>query len=126
MPSQCIGRNKAGQPCSAQAWKDELCRWHHPELEEQRAEARRKGGAARSNRARARKQIPAVMSPDELAGWLSLLFAKVVAGITEPRIGTAAATIARTLLEVREVTDLERRLTALEERASTTQDRRIG
>jgi hypothetical protein len=66
------------------------------------------------------------MSPDELAGWLSLLFAKVVAGITEPRIGTAAATIARTLLEVREVTDLERRLTALEERASTTQDRRIG
>ena len=33
MPSHCTGRTKSGAPCSAEAWRDGLCHWHHPELE---------------------------------------------------------------------------------------------
>jgi hypothetical protein len=76
---------------------------HDPDSAELRREASRKGGRNRSAKARAAKQVPDVMTADELAGWLSLLFAKVMAGRTEPKVGTAAATIARTLLEAQTV-----------------------
>ena len=62
--------------------------------------------------------IPEAMTPEELAGWLSAVFRKVLIGTTSPKIGTAAASIARVLLEVAERTDVEARLTALEEAAN--------
>ena len=40
----------------------------------------------------------------------------VLAGELEPNIGTAAATIARAITSVRQVGELEQRLSALEER----------
>ena len=33
MAEVCTGTTAAGAPCAAQAWRDGLCRWHHPDLE---------------------------------------------------------------------------------------------
>jgi hypothetical protein len=123
MDGKCSATNKSGAACSAAAWRDGLCRWHHPDLEAKRAEGRRKGGKARATKARALAAIPDAMTSDELAGWLSLLFKHVVAGRVEPRVGTAAATIARVLMDVREATTLEQRLAELESRVGVVDTR---
>ena len=67
--------------------------------------AAKKGGRNRSAQARAAAAIPEAMTPAELSGWLSMLFRSVVAGHTEPRVGSAAATIAKVLIEARAVAD---------------------
>jgi hypothetical protein len=97
-----------------------FCYLHAPEMAERRREAAVKGGRNRSAKARALKQIPPAMSAEDLAGWLSLLFTNVMAGRIEPKIGTACATIARTLHEVKHATELEERLQALEQSAGIT------
>src|SRR3712207_5822938 len=58
MQGHCSALNREGKPCSAQAWRDGLCRWHHPDLADERAGWRAKGGAERSNSSRARKALP--------------------------------------------------------------------
>lgn len=121
MGAKCQAITRAGSPCpspplAGSAW----CWTHDPGAAGARVEASRKGGRARSNAERARKQIPEAMGADELAGWISLLFKGVVGGRIEPKVGTAAATIARALLEVREAGELERRIAELEAAAGTT------
>ena len=61
---------------------------------------------------------------ETLAGWLSLLFANVMGGRIEPKIGTACASIARVLHEVKTVTELEQRLNELEQKAGVTDTNR--
>ncbi len=87
---------------------------HSPDHAEVRRDAARKGGRNRSAQARAKAAIPEAMDAAELGGWLSLLFRSVVGGKVEPKVGTAAATIARALLEVKATTEIERRLAELE------------
>ena len=124
MPVTCSAITKGGSRCSRPALAGKQhCLMHDPESAELRREASRKGGKARSTKARAAKQIPAAMSADELAGWLSLLFTNVMAGRIEPKIGTACATIARTLHEVKHATELEERLAELEQRAGMADTR---
>jgi len=118
MVEKCAAITRGGRPCpspplAGSAW----CWTHDPNAAGARVEASRKGGRARSNAERAKKQIPAAMGADELAGWLSVLFKGVVGGRIEPKVGTAAATIARALLEVRNQTEIEERLAALEQAA---------
>jgi hypothetical protein len=118
MPSHCSACNKAGQPCSAQAWKDGLCRWHHPALEPQRAEERRKGGAARSNQSRARRRMAAeAMTPLEIQGFVAVALRGVMTGSITPGVANAVASLARAAVAVREATELEQRLTELERQA---------
>ena len=127
MPSQCTGRNKSGAPCSAQVWKDGLCRWHHPALEGQRAEERRKGGAARSNASRARRRMAAeAMTPNEIQGFVAVAMRGVMVGSITPGIANAVASLARAAVAVREATELEQRLTELEQRSGVMNDRRFG
>jgi len=124
MVVRCTASTTAGSPCSAQPVRpDGYCYWHSPALAAERDAARRRGGSARSNQARAKKQIPEAMSVEDLAGWLSLLFTSVMAGRIEPKIGTACAAIARTMDELRKTTELERRLEELERRANVANDR---
>jgi hypothetical protein len=73
---------------------------HSPEAAELRREASRKGGRNRSAKARAAAEIPDAMTPEQLGGWLSLAFKRVLTGQLEPRVGTALAAIAKTLLDV--------------------------
>jgi hypothetical protein len=80
-----------------------------------RSEISRNGGRASSNKARALKTLPAeAMSNKELHGFLGKAFKDVIEGRLEPRVGTAAATIAKTMSELLIATELEQRLVSLE------------
>ena len=125
MAAKCCAIARSGSRCnSAVLPGSSYCWLHDPASAEARKEASRKGGRAKSTAARARKQIPPAMGADELAGWLSTLFNGVMTGRVEPRIGTAASAIARTLLQVRELVEIEERLSALEEAANVGDGRR--
>lgn len=118
MSAKCQAIARSGSQCASPVLPDSTYCWvHDPAAADRRREASKKGGKARSNQARALAQIPEAMESAELAGWLSLLFKNVVSGRIEPRIGTAAATIARVLHEVKTVTELEVRLKELEQKA---------
>ncbi len=118
MAVKCSAIAKSGSRCSVSVVTgSSFCYLHDPAMAERRREGAKKGGHNRSTKARATAQISEAMSAMDLAGWLSLLFKNVVDGRVEPRIGTAAATIARVLLEVKTTTELERRLEELEGRA---------
>ncbi len=123
MATQCQGTNRTGELCSAhvddgQTW----CRWHDPARATERAEWSRKGGAARSNKARARKQLAdAVLSIDDLDALLCSALVRVAGGRLEPGVGSAMATIAKTITGIRTAGDLERRLERLEQAAVTAQ-----
>ncbi len=128
MPNQCLGTNRDGNPCSAMpdpgtTW----CRWHDPDRESDRAEWRRKGGANRSNRARARKQLAGqVMSMSDMDAFLCASMVKVAAGRMEPGVGSAVATLARTIVAIRTAGEIERRLEHLEQVAGIGTVRRFS
>lgn len=125
MPSQCMSRNKAGLPCSAQAWKDGLCRWHHPELEAQRAEERRRGGQARSNEARARKKLTGdVRDMTDVKARLMVALEKVEAGDLEAGPANAMANLARAIATVAGVADFEGQLADLRREVAELAERR--
>ena len=115
MVDRCKGTNAAGAPCGAQALRDGWCAWHDPERQPEMAEARRKGGQAKSNRARARKQLASTaMTPAELEGVLGLTITQVLSGAQPPGVGSAIAALAKASIAIREATELEKRLEALE------------
>ncbi len=100
MAVKCSAIARSGSRCSSPVLPGSaFCFLHAPEMAEMRRESSRKGGRNRSAKARAAKLIPEAMSAADLAGWLSLLFTNVMEGTIEPRVGAAAATIARTLLD---------------------------
>jgi hypothetical protein len=116
-PTSCQAANQSGKPCSAAHWRDGWCRWHHPDLTEQRKAWSAKGGQQRSNRARAKKQLPAdLLTTEELHSWLGIVFKKVITGTLDPPIATAAANVARTMVELTKTTLLEDRMADLERR----------
>ena len=54
------------------------------------------------------------MTTAELHAWMGVIFRRVVAGKTEPNVGTAAATIAKTMAELAKASDLETRMAEIE------------
>lgn len=118
MDKRCTELTKAGKPCSAAHYKDGYCRWHHPDLEAKRQAERIAGGRAKATSARAHKKVLAVgMALSEVDAAMCKALVDVLSGELEPNIGTAAATIARTVSAIRAASDLEHRLAALEQRA---------
>lgn len=113
---RCSATNRSGAPCSGPALPGrDRCWAHEPDLAARRAEGRRKGGEARSNQARARRQFAAeALGTDQVLGLLSVALKGVLGGKVEPGIGNAAANIARAIVAVREATELEERLNVLE------------
>jgi len=106
MVVKCAGITRGGSRCSSPVLPgSSFCFLHAPEMAEARREAARKGGRNRSAKARAAKQIPEAATAAELAGYLTALFRGVMVGRIEPRVGTAAATIAKVLIEARAVAD---------------------
>src|SRR5215217_1261234 len=115
MAARCSAIARSGNRCSSPVLPGStFCFVHDPAAADRRREASKKGGKARANAERAKKLMPPAMSAEDLAGWLSLLFTNVMTGRIEPKIGTACATIARTLHEVKHATELETRLEELE------------
>jgi hypothetical protein len=110
--------NRRGAACAATPGPDGLCRWHTPSNAAERTAWCRRGGAARSNAARARKELAgAALTPAELVATLCRAMAKVEAGQLEPGPATAMAGLARAILACTSAADVESRLVALERRA---------
>jgi hypothetical protein len=118
MVERCTAINKDGTPCSAQAARGTLCRWHDPALANERAAWRAKGGANKSNKARAKKAAEG-MELSELQGLLSLVLRGVITGRFTPGQATAAAALARAMVTIREAGEIEARLSQLEDAAGT-------
>ena len=115
MVSRCTATAASGAPCNAQAWRDGLCRWHHPALAAERAAWRRRGGEGRSTANRAGKRLPKTLL--DVQGALLRALAAVEAGELEPARANAMAGLARALVTVTEYATLEQRIAALEEAA---------
>ena len=128
MVRQCLGRNRTGDPCSAYVPEGESwCRWHDPSRAAEREEWRKRGGSNRSSRARARRQLAsAVMAIEEIDAFLCASLVKVAGGRMEPSVGSAVATIAKTIVGIRTAGELEKRLEELERTAGIGTMRRIG
>lgn len=126
MDMKCSHPNRAGEPCSAHHYRDGYCRWHHPDLEAQRQAERVAGGKARSNKARAKRQLQdSVMSIGDLDALLCRALIQVAGGKMEPGVGSSMAGIAKTIVAIRTASDFEQRLTRLEESAGAG-IRRLG
>ncbi len=113
--SSCSGITGTGARCRAIAITgSDYCHAHHPD----RAEARRRSASKGGKRGgRGRPSVEVL----ELKGQLSDLYAAVLDGTTEPKVGAVAAQIANvrarlveTELKVREQQDLVARLEELE------------
>ncbi len=112
----CSGITGAGGRCKAIAISgSDYCHSHHPDRADACRRAARKGGQ-RGGRGRPASEV------SELKGQLSDLYAVVLDGTTEPKVGAVAAQIANvrarlvdTELRVREQDELIGRLEELEE-----------
>ena len=109
MVRRCAAKTVSGSPCSATPVRPSgYCYWHDPALSADREAARRRGGSARSNAARAKKELPAgVLSSDQLRGVLGLTIAKVLNGAVEPGVGSSVASLARAYVAVTEAGAVE-------------------
>lgn len=127
MDRGCSERNKEDGPCGATHYRDGYCRWHHPDLEEQRQAERAAGGAARSNKARAKRQLEgAALSIADIDNLLCATLKSVASGRMEPGVGNSLAMISKTITGIRQAHDLEQRLEALERAAGIGDVRRWG
>ena len=120
MPERCQAETRSGQRCSALAVDGSRCPWHSaaPAWVEKRRQWSVKGGERRSNKQRAAKQLPERMTVAELEGWLSLCFKRTVAGLMDPGVARAAATLATAMLEAAKAGAVEEKLAALEDRSA--------
>jgi hypothetical protein len=120
MAAKCSAIARSGSRCSSPVLPGSaFCFVHAPEAAEARRAAARKGGRNRSAKARAAAQIPDAMSAADLAGFLSLLFTKTMVGGIEPKVASACAAVARTLLDAQtaaaqpSIEDLQEQLATL-------------
>ncbi len=117
MVERCSATNANGSPCGAQAQSNGLCRWHDPVRAAEMAEARRKGGQAKSNKVRAKKaMVDGTLSPAELEGFLGITMSAVFNGAKEPAVANAIANLARAAVAVRDAVAVDERLAELERR----------
>jgi len=76
---------------------------------------------------RARKQLAdAVLTINDLDGLLCRALVQVAAGKMEPGVGSAMATIAKTITTIRTTGDFEKRLQELEQAVDVGNIRRYG
>jgi len=124
-PTRCQATNQSGKPCSAAHWRDGWCRWHHPDLTEQRKAWSAKGGANRSNKSRARKGLPAeLMTMEEVQSYLGVTLRGVLGGKVDPGVGTAVANIARAMTTVAGAGALEQQIADLAQQIAELTGRR--
>jgi hypothetical protein len=123
MATGCPAQNQDGDPCSAHIYRDGWCRWHHPDLEAERRAWSARGGANRSNKARARKTLPDdVLSVNDLRGVIGRTIRRVLGGEIEPGVANAIANLSRVALAAAEqsaLADLQERIAELEALTAT-------
>jgi len=115
---RCTATAKSGKPCTAHAWRDGLCLWHHPAAAEQRRANSRKGGQSRSAINRLRRGLPMEeLSVQQVQAVLGAVLRDLLEGKLDPSVANSAAGVARAFASLASVGELEERLRKLEERA---------
>jgi Family of unknown function (DUF5763) len=117
--ARCKASRKDGSPCAAPALEqDGYCFAHSPRREQERAQARSKGGRNKSNIVRLRNMAPARLLP--IYDRLEEALAQVHDGSLQPAQAQAMAALARALAAILQAGELEERLRALEQNAGLT------
>ncbi len=118
MATHCRATNRAGAPCSAAHFRGGWCRWHDPDLADERRVFSVKGGKARSNHARATKVLPRdVLDVERVRGIVGQTIRGVIKGDIEPGVGNCVANLCRVSLAATEMAvlaDFDKRLADLE------------
>ena len=112
MADRCLGRNRDGSRCSAQPGASGHCLWHDPALAAERAAWRRKGGEGKSTANRAAKRLPKDLR-DVRDALLRALRDVEGGGLAAPQANAMAA-LARAVVAVHQVAELEARVASLE------------
>ncbi|MEA2511086.1 MAG: hypothetical protein QOJ59_573 [Thermomicrobiales bacterium] len=120
MPDRCLAETKRGTRCTATPVPgDSRCAWHTdlPEWVAKRQQWSADGGRKRSNRERAKKQLPTEpMTNAEAHAWVTVAFKRTLTGQMEPGVLNALANAAKTMSELAKASDLEERMTEIERR----------
>ena len=116
----CQAKTKSGDPCQNPTIHGRpFCWWHDPELAEQRAEARSKGGRARHGRRIGTVRDGGQVQINSLSDVVDLVTSEInaVRGL-EVSIsrGRAIGYLAGVLVQVYTQSELEQRIAALEEK----------
>lgn len=116
MDAQCTAIKRSGSRCEVRALPgSRFCFAHDPALQQRRQDGAAKGGRNRANSQRARKAVLANgLELDEIDRALCGALARILTGRMEPNIGTAAASLTRTIIAIRQAGEVETRLQALE------------
>jgi len=121
---RCQAKNSEGKPCSAQPTStSDYCFWHDPDREEERIEARSKGGLmSRPRPWPADTPDPSLRSPRDVVALMERTSGSVLRGELSPQLANAAhygAGVALKAMEI-EISDrvdkLERRVKGQEQR----------
>lgn len=117
MARTCQTVKKNGEPCASQVLADgTYCYMHAPGIDQQRTEARAKGGRSKANYRRLLKLAPSALGP--VATRLEQAMAETHEGALDPKVASALAALARALVAVVTSGELEDRLRRLEERSA--------
>jgi len=127
----CHGITREGKRCRARPLAGSTsCVNHSPDVTDaQRKAWAARGGTNSSARARARKQLPGeLMTADEIGAWLAICFKRVIAEKMDPGVANAVSTMSKAMLAVREASEVDERLNALEQamEGQVTPTRRYG
>jgi hypothetical protein len=80
-------------------------------------EARRKGGQAKGNKVRAKRELEgAAMTASEINGTLAIAIRRLMSDRMAPGVASALAALSRAALEAGKASDLEQRLDEIERR----------
>jgi hypothetical protein len=112
--SLCLSKKKNGEPCRAKALPDGYCFVHSPATVEERRLARARGGQNSAVVVRAEKLGPERLT--SVFGALGEALADVRRGKLDPRIAIAMAGVARAMMAVVTVGELEDRVRGLEDK----------
>jgi hypothetical protein len=113
----CKAIKADGTRCKGPPRADGLCWAHSPELRAKAIDAKRQGGRARSNAARAKKQMSVDLQT--IVKMVESSMAGVYKGTLTPPQGQALASLAGAWVRLHEHGELEARLRDLEARAGT-------
>lgn len=118
MREPCSARRQDGRACGAQALPSGPYCWaHDPAKDEQRREARSRGGRHSANMVRLRALVPPRLLP--IFDRLEQALTQVHEGELKPQQASSMAALARAMVAVLTAGELEERVRTLEQRAES-------
>jgi hypothetical protein len=126
MVTPCAAQKHDGTACRARAARGSAyCLSHDPARAAQLAEARRKGGQGKAAKRRAMKELEErALSAAAFGGLIGAAALEVYAGKKSPAVANAIANLGKAALAIKEATEVEERLAALEAAAGLGERRR--